>query len=264
MLLQACQSSFLYIRPQNHAGLEWSRGGKRGCGAPGDGFGFCSSHGTIFSPSSEPIFHDCIVQCYPLCPKASFHFPHAEFCCAWAALPILLSPGAGLGSEGSLGMPPSPASPSPTAPQKPQCSLSPADSSSPRSPLFLACLQRSAHACLALHNRAGLCASARRPHKAGALPAEEMSIREHQAIYKTCLHPARGPWKQPYLLLLLESSPLGFIRTRGVSCFCCCRNPFFFLSPFCQHKREHNMFRNSALQPHQLFWGLVGGCGKQS
>lgn len=82
MLLQACQSSFLYIRPQNHAGLEWSRGGKRGCGAPGDGFGFCSSHGTIFSPSSEPIFHDCIVQCYPLCPKASFHFPHAEFCCA--------------------------------------------------------------------------------------------------------------------------------------------------------------------------------------
>lgn len=62
----------------------------------------------------------------------------------------MLSPGAGLGSEGSLGMPPSPASPSPTAPQKPQCSLSPADSSSPRSPLFLACLQRSAHACLAL------------------------------------------------------------------------------------------------------------------
>lgn len=68
MLLQACQSSFLYIRPQNHAGLEWSRGGKRGCGAPGDGFGFCSSHGTIFFPLPRahiPRLHSAVLSPVP-------------------------------------------------------------------------------------------------------------------------------------------------------------------------------------------------------
>ena len=167
-------------------------------------------------------------------------------------------------------MPLSPASPSPTAPQKPQCSLSPADSSSPRSPLFLACLQPSAHACLALHNRAGLCASARRPHKAGALPAEEMSIQEHQAIYKTCLYPARGMHGD--VKTAIPASPLGefsswFYPNAGSLMFLWLQKPpffFFFLFSFCQHKRENNMFRNSVVQPHQLFWGLVGGCGKQS
>lgn len=136
-------------------------------------------------------------------------------------------------------------------------------------PFFLACLQQSAHACLPFHNRAELCASARRPHKAGALPAEEMSIQERQAIYKTPLYPAvemliAGKTVVPvYTPLLIFSNMkckellVSFVSEKDFYLF-------IYFPPSTKERKTHSEIGWCNCKPHQLFWGLVGGSGKQS
>lgn len=77
----AALSVFISVcKAPNHASLGWSRGGKRSCGAPGVGVGFCSSHGMIFffppqSPYSTIAQHSAI----PCAPRLPFIFPMQNF-----------------------------------------------------------------------------------------------------------------------------------------------------------------------------------------
>lgn len=122
-------------------------------------------------------------------------------------------------------------------------------------PLFLACLQRSAHACLAFHNRAELRASARRPHKAGELPAEKMSIQERQAIYK---NPSLSCYGDAYSCENSRTctySPFDFthVKCRELLVSLVAEKGFFFF--FAQKRGKHAQKQGDVTAKHTNYSG---------
>lgn len=136
--------------------------------------------------------------------------------------------------------------------QKLQCSLSPADSSSevppfPRlSPAISSRMpgsaQQSRAVCARTKQEQRQCGNTRLVAKPAL--TQSWSCENSPTCLSTLL--VLPKHREPHVSVVAEKD----------------ESLFFF--PLSWHKRECNTLRNNVVQPHQLFWGLVGGSGKQS